>query len=194
VIAGHFGFAAGVKGRAPSVPLWALVLASQWLEIIFVPLFATGLERMTPVGDAKPGAYGGVLIYADYSHSLVGAAVLSLLFGGLAAIRYGQRSGTILGAVAFSHWLLDLLVHRGDMAILPANVGELPRLGFGLWRYPVASAGLELTLVVGGAALYWAAARRVAGNDAQALRRARLCGALALGSGLLTLGLSVLGM
>jgi hypothetical protein len=193
MIAGHFGFAAGVKGKAPSVPLWALMLACQWLDVIFVPLLVVGVERMMPVGDAKPGAYGAAVIYADYTHSLVGAAMLSLLYGGLAAIRYGQRSGGILGAVAFSHWLLDLPMHRGDMPILPGNLGELPRLGFGLWRYPAASAALELSLVVGGAALYWAAANRVAGDDAPARRRARLCGVLVLGSGLLTLGLNVLG-
>lgn len=194
MIAGHFGLAAGVKGRAPSVPLWALMLACQWLDIVFAPLFGAGVERMTLVGDAHPGAYGGAVIYADYTHSLVGAAVLSVIFGGLFAIRYGRRTSVILGAVSFSHWLLDLPLHRGDMPILPGNAGGLPRLGFGLWQYPMASAALELAFVVVGAALYWSAARRVAGTDAAVLGRARLCGALVLGAGLLTLGLNVAGM
>ncbi|MDQ0165949.1 hypothetical protein J2S11_001850 [Bacillus horti] len=31
----------------------------------------------------------------------------------------GSRSGIIIAAVTFSHWLLDLMVHRPDLAILP---------------------------------------------------------------------------
>jgi hypothetical protein len=34
VIAGHFGFAAAVKAKATAVPLWALMLACQWLSVL----------------------------------------------------------------------------------------------------------------------------------------------------------------
>jgi hypothetical protein len=60
----------------------------------------------------------------------------------------------VLGAVVFSHWLLDLVVHRGDMPILPGSAGDLPLLGFGLWKAPVASILVELALIVAGAWLY----------------------------------------
>jgi hypothetical protein len=63
--------------------------------------------------------------------------------------------------VVASHWLLDLLVHRSDMPILPANIGNLPRLGLGLWRLPDVSAAIELALVLIGGWLYWRAANRV---------------------------------
>jgi len=166
MIAGHFGFAAAVKARAPAVPLWGLMFACQWLDVVFVPLLAAGVERLVPVGDAKPGAYGAVVIYADYTHSLVGAVALSVLFGLVAVLRYGGRSGAILAGVALSHWFLDLPMHRADMPILPGAVGGLPRLGFGLWRYPALSAALELAIVLTGAAMYWRAARRTAEADA----------------------------
>ena len=39
MVPGHFGFAAAVKSRVPSAPLWALMLATQWLDVFFVPLF-----------------------------------------------------------------------------------------------------------------------------------------------------------
>jgi hypothetical protein len=194
VIAGHFGFAAAVKAKAPSVPLWALMLACQWLDVVFVAFLAAGAEKLAPVAGAKPGAYGGAVIYADYTHSLVGAVLLSALFGGVAAVRYGRRGGVVLALVTFSHWLLDLPLHRADMPILPGNAGNLPRLGFGLWRYPAASAALELGIVLLGAALYWRAASNVAQGDASMLRRAHLCGALVLCGGLLTLGLNFAGM
>ena len=63
----------------------------------------------------------------------------------------------MLGLVAFSHWVLDLLVHRMDMPLLPADLGNLPRLGLGLWQYPLVAAGLEALLVIVGAWLYWRA-------------------------------------
>jgi membrane-bound metal-dependent hydrolase YbcI (DUF457 family) len=193
MIAGHFGLAAGVKARAPAVPLWALMLATQWLDVLFVPLVLLGIEGFEPVPGARPGAYGEVIIHADFTHSLLGALLLSALFGAAAAFRYGRRTGAILALVAFSHWILDLLVHRGDMPILPGGVGHLPRLGFGLWRLPGVAAALELAIVVVGATMYWRAARKVAGTDPALGRRANVCGAGALVAGVLTLGLNVMG-
>jgi hypothetical protein len=194
VIAGHFGFAAAVKAKAPAVPLWALMLASQWLDVVFVPLFVAGVEHVEPVAGAKPGAYGAAVIHADYTHSLVGAMLLSAVFGGLFALRYGRRSAGVLGLVALSHWVLDLPMHRADMPLLPGGAGGLPALGFGLWRYPVASAVLELGIVLTGAVLYGRAAGWAAGVDARMVRRARICGVAVLVAGLLTLALNLLGM
>jgi hypothetical protein len=194
VIAGHFGFAAAVKARAAAVPLWSLMLASQWLDVVFVPLLLAGVERLEPVAGTRPGAYGGAVIHADYTHSLVGALVLSAVFGAAAAIGYGRRSGVVLALVAFSHWVLDLPMHRADMPLLPGGAGGLPRLGLGLWQWPAASAALELVIVVIGGAMYWQAASAVAGSDAAMARRARLCGAAVLAAGVLTLVLNVIGM
>jgi hypothetical protein len=194
VIAGHFGFALAVKSKAPAVPTWALMLACQWLDVLFVPLLLLGVERLQPVPGAKVGAYGGAVIFADYTHSLLGAAVLAAALGVFGALRYGRRTGVVLGLVAGSHWLLDLPMHRADMPILPGDAGNLPRLGFGLWRSPTASATLELALVIGGAVLYWHAARRAAGAREDLQRRANICGVSALAAGLLTLGLNVLGV
>ena len=69
MIAGHFGFAAAVKSREREVPLWALMLACQWLDVVFVPLYVAGVERMVLIGG---GGYGKVVIYADWTHSLLG--------------------------------------------------------------------------------------------------------------------------
>lgn len=194
MIAGHFGVAAAVKGKAPSVPLWLLMLACQWLDVVFVVLLAAGVEGLTPIPGSRPGAYGGAIIHADWTHSLVGALALSACFAAITGLRYGRRSAIILGLVSFSHWILDVPMHRGDMPILPGDAGHLPRLGLGLWNHPVASAVLELALVVVGALLYARAARRVAGHDPAMVRRARLCSASVLGAGVLTLALNVLGV
>lgn len=160
MIAGHFGLAAGVKAGAPRLPLWALMLSTFWLDVIFIILYAAGIESLTQVDPTHP-AYGGALIHAYYTHSLVGAILIAVVTGWLASWLWGQGGGVVIAAVVFSHWLLDLLVHRPDLPILPGNAGNLPLLGFGLWEFPVVSAILELALVVGGAYLYYRSAMQL---------------------------------
>jgi len=193
MVAGHFGFAALVKAHERQTPLWALMLACQWLDVVFIPLFATHLETITPV-EGSAGGYGEVIIHADYTHSLVGALALSLLFGGFGAALWGKRSGVALAVVSFSHWVLDLAVHRGDLPLLPGNAGDLPRLGFGLWRFPSLVLLMELALVVAGAWAYWRAASEVTSTAGRGARTAQIASALLLVFGVMTLTLNWFGL
>jgi hypothetical protein len=194
VLAGHFGLAAAVKAREPQTPLWALMFATSFLDVVFVPLYFSGIETIEIV-PGTAGGYGSAIIHANYTHSLVGALALAALFGGVAAGAWGRRTGFVLGAVVFSHWVLDLLVHRGDLPILPGDAGGLPRLGFGLWQYPEITAALELALIAIGAFLYWRAALRTTQSTVGVPAwRAHLVGALTLGFGVLVLGTDVLGI
>jgi membrane-bound metal-dependent hydrolase YbcI (DUF457 family) len=188
VIAGHFGFAALVKSRERQVPLWSLMLATVWLDIIFVPLFLAGIETIEPAPGTH-GGYGAGIIHANYTHSLLGAIVLAAILGAACGARWGRRSGVVVGLVAFSHWLLDLIVHRGDLPLLPGNLGRLPTLGFGLWRAPVAAMSVELALVVAGAWLYYRAARSVCLDAGMATSKAAVVAGLILigGAGVLAL-------
>jgi hypothetical protein len=167
VIAGHFGFAAMVKSRERSAPLWALMLATVWLDVVFTPLFLFHRETVQPVH----AGYGGLIIHADYTHSIVGMLVLSAALGAMFLPRLGRRVALVVALVSASHWVLDLVVHRPDMPVLPGNAGGLPYLGFGLWNHSMASACVELVLVVAGAILYWRAAMEV---SAKAGRNGRL--------------------
>jgi len=190
MIAGHFGFAALAKAHEKAAPLWALMLATVWLDIIFVPLLLTGVETLEPVRGSH-GGYGADIIHADYTHSLVGACVLSAILGVMALYRWGHRAGIAVGAVSFSHWLLDLPLHRGDMPILPGNAGNLPKLGFGLWQLPWVVAAIELALVVAGGWLYWRAARSAAKAAGRGRRLADVTSVLILFGGALVLFLDV---
>jgi len=116
------------------------------------------------------------------------------VFGWIGALVWGKRTGLVLGAVVFSHWLLDLLMHRQDLPILPGNARQLDRLGFGLWRYHAVSILMELALVVGGALLYWRAAIDVTKAEGGPVRRAHVAGAFLLVSGVIVLVLNVLGL
>jgi len=162
---GHFGLAAGAKKFAPRIPLWTLFLSTYLLDVFFVFLLAAGIENITPLDPAHPNAYGEIIIHAEYTHSLVGALLISTLAGWLANVRWGRSGGITIAAVSFSHWVLDLIVHRPDLPILPGNLGSLPLLGFGLWEFPRASASLELTLILIGASLYSYSALKLAWNS-----------------------------
>ncbi|MBP3039160.1 permease [Bacillaceae bacterium Marseille-Q3522] len=152
MIAGHFGLAAAVKAKTPEVPLWALMVSTQLLEIAFIPFYITGAESLENVDE---GGYGEILIHADYSHSFISAMILAII-AGLAAWRFwGKRGGMVISAVVFSHWLLDLIVHRADMAILPGNLGNLPLVGLGLWKFPIISIIVEFSIVALGTVLYY---------------------------------------
>lgn len=190
MIAGHFGFAAAVKSRAPRVPLWALMLACVWMDVLFVPLFAAGIETIEILPGTR-GGYGEGIIHADYTHSLVGALAIAATFALVAALRWRREVALVLGAVVFSHWLLDLPMHRADMPVLPGNAGHLSLLGFGLWRSPVASALLELVIVLAGVGLYASRAGKLEGADAA--KRARRVSVVLLVSGLVTLVLNLVG-
>ncbi|QHW31251.1 permease [Paenibacillus rhizovicinus] len=155
MFAGHFGLAAAVKAKDTNTPVWALMLGTQLLDVIFVPLFVTGKETIIAVGG---DGYGGGLIHANYTHSLAGAVVISLLALWLGWRIWSKRSGIVIGLVVFSHWLLDLIVHRPDLPILPGNAGHLPLLGFGLWQHSAISAALEAAMIAGGFLLYFRSA------------------------------------
>ncbi len=167
------------------------MLATAWLDVVFVPLFVAGIETIEPI-PGTDGGYGSSIIHADYTHSLVGAVILAVLFGVVAAVPWGGRVGAVLGAVVLSHWLLDLIVHHGDMPIMPGNAGGLPRMGLGLWEFPFVVIVFELALVVGGAYFYWRAANRAIRGTGDRENRAGLVAGLIVVAGLVTVGLDLL--
>lgn len=185
MIAGHFGFAAIVKSRERSTPLWALMLATVWLDIIFVPLFAAHLETAQPI--SPHAGYGGMIIHTDYTHSIVGMLALSAALGAMFLLRLGRRVASVIALVSASHWVLDLVVHRADMPVLPGNFGNLPYLGLGLWNHPRAAGCVELVLVVAGAIMYWRAAMEVSTRAGRSGRLATLSAAMIAAFGLLVL-------
>jgi membrane-bound metal-dependent hydrolase YbcI (DUF457 family) len=189
MVTGHFGLAAGVKGTERFVPLWVLMLATVWLDILFIPLYATGAETIDDA-PGTDGGYGNVIIHADYTHSLVGALVIAALTGWIATRWWGRRGGIVIGAVVFSHWILDLIVHRHDMPIFPGNLGDV-RVGFGLWKVEWAAILTEAAILLVGAFLYWRAATDVERRAGEAPRRANLVAALIVIVGLVVLVLDV---
>jgi membrane-bound metal-dependent hydrolase YbcI (DUF457 family) len=192
MITGHFGLAAAVKARRPECPLWVLMLATVWLDIIFVPLFLADIETIEKAPDAtRP--YGDGIIHATYTHSIPGVILLAGIFGYGCAHRWGKSVGWVAALVVASHWLLDVIVHRADLVLIP-GVTALPALGLGLWRYPYAAAGLELAILLAGSALYWQAARDAQIKAGQSTTRANGLALSLLLSGLVVLAMDFNGI
>jgi hypothetical protein len=153
---GHFAAGFALKAARPRLSLGWLLLAATWMDIVWSALLLAGVEaaRIVPgITRANP------LDLYDYpfSHSLLFALGWSALFYGLprvlpvAAPAGRHRAGLVLAAAVFSHWLLDLLVHRPDLPLAP---GASPKLGLDLWNYPALSIPLEGLLFVAGVGLY----------------------------------------
>ncbi len=183
MVAGHFGFAAMAKSREKSAPLWALMLATVWLDIVFVPLVLAHLETMQRLHKG----YGGLLIHADYTHSFVGMLGLSAILGAMFLPAQGRRVAIVIALVSASHWVLDLVVHRPDMPVFPGNLGNFPHFGFGLWNHPPVAACVELILVITGAIMYWRAAMGVSPKTGKGGTLASVSAAMIAAFGVLVL-------
>jgi hypothetical protein len=152
---GHFALGAATKQFTPMIPIWILLLAPQFMDVVFVPFVLIGIESF------EFGPYGHLSLNIQYSHSLVGAVAI-------AAVAYwiGNRfwksshGGIVLAGLSFSHWIIDVLMHRPDMVILPGNLGNLPLLGFGLWNYEFGSLATEVAMALVAVILYFHWARK----------------------------------
>ncbi|MGE8451831.1 MAG: hypothetical protein ACN6OP_14650 [Pseudomonadales bacterium] len=145
---GHYAVPFVVKAIRPAVPLWLLLAAAQLLDIVWAVLVLLGVERVRVVG----GATMADLLHFDfmpYSHSLVAALAWSALAFILARwILDGPHrtsSAALVALVVLSHWVLDWVVHVGDLPL----TGEDQKVGLGLWQHTSVSMALE----IGGVAL-----------------------------------------
>lgn len=141
---GHFAPSLAAAGASPDAPrLGTLYAAAQLVDLAFFSLVIAGVEHMRVV----PGitAMNPMdLHHMPYTHSLLGTGIWAAGFGLILwAVVRNPVAGIWAALVVASHWLLDLLVHRPDLTL----AGSAPKLGLGLWNYPLAAMILELGLV-----------------------------------------------
>jgi hypothetical protein len=133
---GHFAMGFGAKRAARGASLGTLFFAAQLVDFVWAALMLLGVEHARII----PGFTRMVpldLYHVPYSHSLAGSLALALAFGGgYYLLRRDRKTSLVLGAVVFSHWLLDFLTHAPDLPVAP---GMSTMLGLGLWNYPLAS-------------------------------------------------------
>lgn len=153
MFAGHFAGALAIKATEPRAPTWGLIVGVGVCDLLFGTFVLTGIERLHITPGHSPGF---ALDFIDWSHSLVMSLVWSVLFG-LLFVRRGKVVAAWCGAAVFSHFVLDFLMHPGDLAIWPTGVTHT---GLGLWtRWPVGWWFSELAFIAACCAWYVVRAR-----------------------------------
>jgi hypothetical protein len=150
---GHYGVAFAVKTPRNKIPLWVLFVAVQLLDFLWAPFVLLGIEKVRFVpGITATNALD--LYYMPYTHSLIGALFWSAV--AFAIYKIGWRNiasnsaALLVGFAVFSHWLLDLIVHRPDLPIYDDTL----KVGFGLWNYRGIEFVLEIAILLFGVVLY----------------------------------------
>ena len=153
---GHYALAFGAKRLAPAVSLGTLFMACQFADLLWPTLVVLGIE----VVEIDPGNTLVTplnFVKYPYSHSLVMLLVWSVVFALLyLAIRRGRVGAITVGALVFSHYVLDVITHRPDM---PITIEGSTRLGLGLWNYPGTTLAVESAMFIIGATIYSAVTR-----------------------------------
>jgi len=152
---GHFALGFAAKRAVPQLPLWLLLLAPMFVDLLWGIFVLMGIEHAR----VRPGiTAASPFEFYDYpiSHSLLGGILWALLFGGSYFLIRRYRAGAVmLGLLVVSHWVLDVISHRPDVPVLPNG----PYLGLGLWNSVPATILTEEAMLAIGAALYLRATR-----------------------------------
>ena len=154
---GHFALAFGAKRAAPAVSLGTLFLACQFADLLWPTLLVLGLEKV----EIDPGNTLVTplnFVSYPYSHSLVMLLVWSAIFAIVYRLARGSAiaASVTIGALVFSHYVLDVITHRPDM---PITISGATKIGFGLWNYPGTTLAVESSMFIIGTALYTSVTR-----------------------------------
>ena len=155
---GHYGVSFAIKGANKSVPLWLLFVAVQLVDVLWAIFVMIGIEkvRITP-GITATNPLD--LYYMPYTHSLVGALFWSAVafIGYKIARRKAGYIALLLAVAVFSHWLLDLIVHRPDLPLYDDTL----KMGLGVWNYPAPAFALEIAVLFAGVVIYLRSSKAV---------------------------------
>lgn len=149
MLIGHYSVALALKKTEPNASLGLLFIAVQLADVLFFPLMLVGIERASIIPNlAEAAAFR--LDFAPFTHGLLGSLVASVLvflmfwkLPGKEGVNR-KRLGAVMALAVFSHWVLDVIVHTPDMALINSST---PLLGFGLWHSALATYIVEAVIV-----------------------------------------------
>jgi hypothetical protein len=151
MFAGHLGVGLAIGRAERRVNVGLFVAAALLLDFVLWLLVLLGWESVA-IPATFASTHQAEFVF-PYSHSLAASVAWSALAAaGAWAIcaRLGParvRVVLLIAAATFSHWLLDVLVHRPE---LPLAGATSPVMGFGLWNsMPVALAAEGAIVMLG---------------------------------------------
>ena len=150
---GHAAVALGASRAAPRVNAGILIFAA-FLAAFLLGIFAAlGMEQAHVPPDYATRHY--LTFTFPYSHGLVALIAWGLLFGAAFCWVDQQdrvRAFWVMGALVFSHFILDALVHVPELPLLGQNS---PKVGLALWNHMPLELTLESLMALAGLVLYW---------------------------------------
>ncbi len=148
---GHTAVALAAKKAAPEVSLGLLLGAAVWLDLVWPIFLLLAVEhvRIDP-GNTAFTPLDFHLLPVD-PQSRDGARLVGGTRGGSAVVVRRRGARLLLGGLVFSHWVLDVIVHRSDLPLWP---GASPKVGFGLWNSVAGTIIVEGALLLAGLWLY----------------------------------------
>jgi len=163
---GHFAVGLASKKVSKSLSLPIVFIAVQFLDFLWPILVLMGIESVK-IEEGITKLIPFDFTYYPYSHSLLMTIVWSLLFGFIYFMFTKNRQNSlILGVLVFSHWVLDLIVHRPDLPLSPFSDYKV---GLGMWNYPFLEIVIEYGMFLAGAYFYYTAAKPKKRNSFWAL-------------------------
>ncbi len=147
----HVGVGFAAKKFAPKVPVIYLIIAAEFIEIVFFAFVVSGLELM-PKPNSSP--------YAPFSHSLIMGLVWSFVIGSLTfIISKNHRTSIIIALLVFSHTVLDIIAspklafYPTDTA-MPIFLDSSMSIGLGLFKYKTVALVSEFGILIFGIVIY----------------------------------------
>jgi hypothetical protein len=136
----HASAALVFKRKYPRVGLWPLLIAVQFVELLWIVFTYLGIEHVRITGDHVH------LDFLPYSHSVFTGAFLAALAWGAGKLVRRSNVGAAIALAILSHIVLDIIHHEPNIALLPIAWG--PRLGMNLQGYPLFDIIVELVFCV----------------------------------------------
>lgn len=148
---GHYAVAFAAKKYAPETSLGTLFASVQLVDLIWPIFLLLGVEQVR----IDPGNTTFTpldFVHYPVTHSLVGALGWSVGFGLIYLVSSrNRRNALVVGLCVASHWVLDAVVHRPDLPIVP---GGETRIGLGLWNTIGGTMAVEGALFAMGIWMY----------------------------------------
>ncbi len=156
MLVGHIAVGLAAKRITPRVSVGTTVLAAVLPDLLWCVFLLAGIEHVS----LEPGRGAATYLSASdiaFSHSLL----MDVVWGALLAAayffaRHYARGAWMLFAAVMSHWLLDFVAHRPDMALAP---GVDLYFGLGLWNSVAATVIVEGDMWVAAIIVYVRATR-----------------------------------
>lgn len=148
---GHFGAGLAAKAIDQKPSLGTYFMAAQFIDLIWPVFLIFGIERVS-IDPGNTVVTPLNFIYYPFTHSLAGVLFWALTFSLVYyLIKHRKKAAILMAVLVFSHWVLDLLVHKPDLPIIG---GSGPKLGIGAWNSLILTLVLEFSILGIGTYLY----------------------------------------